>query len=150
MRRKDPTVFAKLLLVGWLLVVVSTACGGSSDAGSGTEGEPRVVEVAALDTLAYEPTTIEVAEGESITFVVSNPGDIDHEFVVGDEQKQRMAEEEMSEGMHGHTAAMAALTIAPGDTEEATVTFDEAGTLKYACHIEGHYPGGMVGTIEVS
>lgn len=59
-----------------------------------------------LDTLAYEPTTIEVAEGETITFVVSNPGDIDHEFVVGDERTQRMAEEEMSEGMHGHKAAM--------------------------------------------
>jgi uncharacterized cupredoxin-like copper-binding protein len=138
-----------MLVPGLVLGVVITACGDPADAG-GTEDDPRVVEVAALDTLAYEPTTIEVAEGETITFVVSNSGDIDHEFVVGDEETQRMAEEEMAEGMHGHTAAMAALTIAPGDTEEATVTFEEAGTLQYACHIEGHYPGGMVGTIEVS
>ena len=139
----------KMLVPGLVLGVVIPACGDAADAG-GTEDDPRVVEVAALDTLAYEPTTIEVAEGETITFVVSNSGDIDHEFVVGDEETQQMAEEEMSEGMHGHTAAMAALTIAPGDTEEATVTFEEAGTLQYACHIEGHYPGGMVGTIEVS
>lgn len=143
-------MFSKLLLVGSMLVIVTTACGGSSDAGSGTEDDPRVVEVAALDTPAYEPATIEVAEGETITFVVTNSGDDDHEFVVGDEQTQRMAEEEMTEGMHGHTAAMAALSIAPGETEEATVTFEEVGTLQYACHIEGHYRSGMVGTIEVS
>lgn len=139
-----------MLVAGSVLVIVTTTCGGSPDPGSGTEDDPRIIEIAALDTPAYEPTTIEVAEGETITFVVTNPGDVDHEFVVGDEQAQRMAEEEMTEGMHGHTATMAALTIAPGETEEATVTFEEVGTLRYACHIEGHYRGGMVGTIEVS
>ena len=62
---------------------------------------------------------------------------------------QAMAEEEMSEGMHGHTMAMAALTLAPGETKEATITFDDAGTLEYACHVAGHYEGGMIGTLNV-
>jgi uncharacterized cupredoxin-like copper-binding protein len=52
-------------------------------------------------------------------------------------------------GMHGHNAAMAALTLAPGETKETTITFDDAGTIEYACHVEGHYDGGMIGTLNV-
>jgi len=46
--------------------------------------------------------------------------------------------------------AMATLTVDPGDTAETTITFDEPGELLYACHVEDHYVGGMVGTITIS
>ena len=140
----------KLLLpLGAVLALVAAACGGSAEVGSGTEDDPRVIDVSALDILEYEPAAIEVGAGETVRFVVTNDGETDHEFVVGDEDMQAMAEEEMSEGMHGHNAAMAALTLAPGETKEATITFDDAGTLEYACHVEGHYDGGMIGTLNV-
>lgn len=139
-----------MLPAGVVLVVVTAACGGAAEVGSGSAEDPRVIEVSALDTLAYEPATIEVGTGETVTFVVTNTGEVDHEFVVGDEEMQAMAEEEMAEGMHGHTASMAALAVEPGETKETTITFEDAGTLQYACHNEGHYRGGMVGTIEVA
>ena len=53
-------------------------------------------------------------------------------------------------GMHGHTDAMVSLTLDPGETAEATVTLDGPGELLYACHVSGHYDGGMVGTITVT
>jgi uncharacterized cupredoxin-like copper-binding protein len=137
------------LPTGVVLAVVAAACGGAAEVGSGSSEDPRVIEVSALDTLAYEPETIEVGAGETVTFVVTNTGEVDHEFVVGDEEMQAMAEEEMTEGMHGHTASMAALAVEPGETQETTITFGEAGTLEYACHVEGHYAGGMVGMIWV-
>jgi uncharacterized cupredoxin-like copper-binding protein len=143
-------IWKLLVPAGVVLAVVTAACGGAAEVGSGSTADPRVIEVSALDTLAYEPGTIEVGAGETVTFVVTNTGEVDHEFVVGDEEIQAMAEEEMSEGMHGHTESMAALAVEPGETKEATITFDAAGTLQYACHVEGHYRGGMVGTIEIT
>jgi uncharacterized cupredoxin-like copper-binding protein len=140
----------KLVLpFGAVFALVAAACGSSSAVGSGTEDDPRVIEVSAVDSLSYDPATIEVGTGETVRFVVTNDGETDHEFVVGDEEVQALAEEEMSEGMHGHTAAMAAIRLAPGETKEATITFEEAGTFEYACHVAGHYEGGMVGTLNI-
>jgi uncharacterized cupredoxin-like copper-binding protein len=39
--------------------------------------------------------------------------------------------------------------VAPGETEEITWTFTDAGGTLYGCHEPGHYEGGMVGSIEV-
>ena len=147
---------SKVLFVSALLALALgvAACGGGTDVGSGTEDDPRPIEVTALDDLAYDPASIEVKAGETVRFVVTNSGEEDHEFVVGDSEMQDTAEEEMEgmEGMEGmdHADAMASLSIGPGESAEAVVTFDDAGELYYACHIEGHYDGGMVGTITVT
>lgn len=139
-----------LLLAVFGLALLVAGCGDDeSDVGSGTEESPRVVEVSALDPFAFEPTSIEVGEGEKVRFVVTNEGAIAHEFVVGDRETQEMAEEQAMQGEHGHMEAMASLSLDPGQTAETTVMFDEAGGLFYACHVEGHYEGGMVGTITV-
>lgn len=130
-----------------MFTLVLAACG--EDGGPGTGDDPRTIEVAALDELAYDPASIEVEAGETVRFVVTNDGETDHEFVVGDTEMQEMAEEQMGEGMGDHSQAMASLELGPGETAEATVTFDEAGELLYACHVAGHYQGGMVGTIVV-
>jgi hypothetical protein len=47
---------------------------------------------------------------------VTNTGQADQEFVVGGREVQATAEEERSDGVHRHSAAMAALTLALGET----------------------------------
>jgi uncharacterized cupredoxin-like copper-binding protein len=131
------------------LGLVAASCGDAGSGNGGTAAEPRTIEVTALDELAYDPTSIEVEVGETVRFVVTNADETDHEFVVGDDETQEMAEEQAMQGEHGHVEAMASLALAPGETEEATITFEEAGELLYACHVAGHYEGGMVGTITV-
>lgn len=140
---------SKLLLVAgvFALALVVAACGDDGSGSRGTADEPRTIEVTALDDLAYDPASIEVEAGETVRFVVTNAGELDHEFVVGDMEMQEMAEEQAMEGMHGHIEAMAALALEPGETAETTMTFDEAGEFFYACHVSGHYEGGMIGTI---
>jgi uncharacterized cupredoxin-like copper-binding protein len=133
-------------VIGFALL--AAACG--NDVGSGTEAEPRTIEVSALDELAFDPETIEVGAGETVRFVVTNDGELEHEFVVGDADMQEMAEQEMAEGMGDHMDAMASLMLEPGETADTVVTFEEAGELLYACHVEGHYDGGMVGTITIT
>jgi uncharacterized cupredoxin-like copper-binding protein len=112
-----------------------------------------VIEVQALDELRFDPDEVTVQVGETIRFVVTNPGEIAHEFVLGPEDVQMAHEEamemgEMHEGMDV-PGQLAALDVQPGETTEATVTFDEAGEVPYGCHETGHFDGGMVGVVIV-
>lgn len=113
----------------------------------------RTVEVEALDTLAYEPASISVESGETITFVVTNSGAAVHEFVIGDAALQEEHEAEMQEmagsGMQMHDEPNA-LVLDAGETKSITWHFTQAGELEFACHQPGHYPGGMKGTFTVS
>jgi len=45
--------------------------------------EARAVEVITLDTTTFEPSQISVSAGETVTFVVTNPGEAVHEFTLG-------------------------------------------------------------------
>lgn len=124
-------------------------------AGGAVPGEPapaseadREIVIRASDELSFDPATIEVSEGEVVTFVVRNVGDIDHEFVLGDEAYQAEHEEDMAESHHMSDSENA-VTVAPGETKELTWRFSESGSLEFGCHEPGHYDGGMFGTIEV-
>lgn len=126
------------------------ACGGGSDNPvAGGTGEVRTVEVRALDTLRFEPASIDAKVGERVRFVVTNAGQTDHEFVLGNEEIQEAHEQTMGTEGHMEMEAMAALELKPGETKEATVTFDESGKILFGCHLVGHYKGGMVGTVTV-
>lgn len=141
-----PTRIA-LIAGGLVLALVVVACG--ENGAPGTIDDPRTIDITALDELAYDPASVEVEAGETVRFVVTNDGEVEHEFVVGDMEMQEMAEDQAMEGMHGHTEAMASVALDPGETAETTLTFDEPGELFFACHVAGHYEGGMVGTISV-
>lgn len=126
---------------------------------SGAFGEPadaseadRTIEVAVDNELAFDPAEFEVAAGEVVTFLISNIGDIEHEFVLGDEQaQQQMADEMAEDDGHGHSGEMSnAVTIHPGEEAELTWRFpDEATTVLVGCHVPGHYEAGMRGTVTV-
>lgn len=164
----------RLVIAGVAVMLLLAACGGSHEghdaggreAASGTEGsgqdsEPgfgsaavaseatRTVEVNALDALAFEPGSIRVEAGEVVTFVVTNPGRVPHEFVLGDEEYQE-EHEEMMQGGHEMEHGDNAVELPPGETAELTWRFADAGEVLFACHVAGHYEGGMVGTITVS
>ena len=159
----------RLAVLVLVLAFTAWACGGDSDSSSGGDdttgghghdmsgdfafGEPgdaadasRTIEVAALDTLKFDPDAIEVEPGETVTFVVTNEGSLDHEFLIGDESFQ----EEHSAGMSGEHSTDEAnlLALDPGETDELTWTFAESGAVLYACHVEDHYQHSMVGTFE--
>jgi uncharacterized cupredoxin-like copper-binding protein len=133
-----------LALSGLVVAVLLVACGG---------GGGERIEIEALDELAWDPASVTVQAGETVTFVVTNEGQAQHEFVLGPEHVQEAHEQAAAGGMeHGEAGgeeAMAVLELAPGETKEATVTFDEPGEILYGCHEPGHYDGGMVGTVTV-
>jgi uncharacterized cupredoxin-like copper-binding protein len=118
----------------------------------GMPGDPaaatRTIQVAAEDPYQFRPEALEVESGETVTFVITNEGDQEHEFVLGDEAYQEAHGEEMAAGGMHHEGN--AVTVAPGATEELTWVFPPEGEVLYGCHVPGHYDGGMVGAISVS
>lgn len=111
----------------------------------------RTVEIAQLDALRFDPASVDVEMGETVTFTVTNKGKTPHEFVLGDQMLQDEHETAMRE-MAGELMQdeVNAITVPPGKSESVTWRFTKAGTVLYGCHISGHYAAGMVGTISVA
>jgi uncharacterized cupredoxin-like copper-binding protein len=133
------------------VVLLLTACGDSEPASppSPAPSGARTIEIEAQDALRFDPPEVTVSAGETIYFIVSNPGAADHEFILGDEDVQAAHADAGEHDGHGSDDALASLDLPPGATETATVTFDEPGSILFGCHIDGHYSAGMVGTVTV-
>lgn len=156
--RKPFTVLAGLVAVG--LFVAGCGGGGSSSSSGaasavGGPGDPaqatRTVEIHAGDDLRFQPDTVAVKVGETITFKVVNTAQVMHDFTLGDDDAQAAHEKEMRAMASGDMSGMSddanAIHIPPGATKSITWTFTKPGTTIYGCHEPGHYASGMKGTI---
>jgi uncharacterized cupredoxin-like copper-binding protein len=141
----------------------SSDAGGQADSSSPSEGTAdvggpadaahaaRTVEVTALDTMAFEPSTIDVSAGETVTLEITNSGDTAHEFTLGDTAMQQEHADAMAHLPDGMPHDLPnSVRLQPGETKELTWRFGHAGTLEYACHEPGHYEAGMRGQLTVS
>lgn len=152
-----------------LLAAILVGCGSDSEpttttsAGNETHsefpyGDPadpadadRTIDVVATAGLRWEPETIGVEAGETVTFRITNESDVVHDFTLGDEEAQEEHEAEMA-AMDDDMMMMDepnALAIEPGETRELTWTFTEPGKVLIACHEPGHYEAGMISEILV-
>ena len=141
-RRPWPLVLA-------LMAVTAMAC-AAPDAGSddtASAASERTIEVTMTD-LAFTPTSITVADGETVRVRFTNDGALPHDAFVGDAEAQDAHEAEMAESAGGHgghgAGADDAVTVEPGETGELLVTGTASGDLLIGCHQPGHYEAGMV------
>lgn len=122
----------------------------ASTAGFGSAGDAsdadRTIEVAAVDPLKFQPASLEVELGETVTFEVRNEGSTDHEFVLGDAAYQEAHGPQMGAMEHSEGNG---IFLEPGASDTVTWTFDEAGEVLFACHVDGHFEAGMFGRIRV-
>ncbi|TDR94156.1 cupredoxin domain-containing protein [Enterovirga rhinocerotis] len=117
------------------------------------KGRARIVPVTMKEqadgSMAFFPASLTVRRGEQVRFVLTNPGKVDHEFVL-----------DSIEGNARHKAMMAespdmahddpnAKRLAPGESHGLVWRFTKAGTFEYACLLPGHYEAGMKGTVTV-
>jgi P-type Cu+ transporter len=111
----------------------------------------RTIQIDANDQMRFVPGDIDVQTGETIAFVLTNSGALQHEFVLGDAhvQEDHAASMDARHGGHEHDEGYA-IELEPGETKTLIYTFEEPGTLYYGCHVPGHYDAGMVGTITVT
>lgn len=131
-------------LVGTVLALTLAAC--SAAAAPGTEApsaaaSPRVITIEANDQLKFVPAAVTVQKGETVVFRVVNSGTVDHEFMVGPKDAVAADSKDGTAELEG---------LKGGETKELTYTFPDAGDFAFACHEEGHFEAGMVGTVTVT
>ena len=106
---------------------------------------PKTIEVR-MHYSKYLPSSLEVAAGTTVDFVIVNQDPIAHEFVIGTEAEQ--LRHENGKAGDPHTGPGEASIPAQG-TVRLSYTFARAGSLLYACHVPGHYNYGMKGSLNV-
>ena len=116
----------KLLSASAVGVILLAGCGGGSDEGEPT-GSARAVEITAKE-YSFNGDPGAIPAGDTITFVVSNAGSLDHQMQVLDGDGRRIDQTER---------------LRPGQTGEVTVTFEEAGPYRLICDIDDHLSRGQ-------
>ena len=107
----------------------------------------RTVHVDLLDTMRFafdEP--LDLKHGEVVRFVVTNCGQIRHEFSIGSADEQdahRAMMRDMPNMVHDDPNAV---TVDPGQTRELIWRFKGDQPVVFACNIPGHAEAGMVAT----
>lgn len=109
----------------------------------------RDIRIAASDLMRYDPNQVTVKAGETVRFIVTNSGQVPHEFVIGDPVAQREHAEMMRTMPNMKHVDGNTLTLAPGETKTLLWRFSKDGEVEIACHVPGHYEAGMRGNILV-
>ncbi|HVI50120.1 MAG TPA: cupredoxin family protein [Candidatus Sulfotelmatobacter sp.] len=124
----------------------------------GAPGNPlqvsRTITVAMKD-ISFEPSSIQIKQGETIRFVVNNHSEVDHDFTIGDTRTQTAHRKEMAEmaqmgGAMHHADDPNAVFVKAGQTGELVWTFTRPGKLEFDCNVPGHFEAGMGGKIMIS
>ena len=147
--------FTPYIAIASALTIPASALAHGSFA-AGDPGDPekpaRVIEIQMLEgqgTMAYTPDRIEVAKGEQIRFVLTNAGELDHEFMldsVENNAKHKAAMEKNPEMEHDDPNGR---RLEPQGASEILWEFDKVGSFEFACLIPGHYEAGMHGVVVV-
>ena len=177
--RYAPRLAGLLFLAGGLLHATPVLADNGHAHGAAI-GEPgkaaqatRTLAVKLADNF-YEPKTIQVRAGETIRFVLTNAGELLHEFNIGtaamhaEHQKEMLAmadagmltatdivtdHSKMDHSKMPHGQMMShddpnAVLLRPGEKKELVWKFTKAAELEFACNLPGHYEAGMVGKLE--
>lgn len=156
-----------LLALSFGLVTTTVWASGEHNSSHRTMENAEVDRTIQMDAgdMWFDRDNLEVEAGETLEFEITNDGNLEHEFVIGDRSAQTEHREMMQNmsgnaehGGHGghnmaegeHGGQMPSMTIAPGETATLVWTApDNTEHLEYACNIPGHYESGMSGDINI-
>lgn len=136
---------ARLGLATGLVALVVLGAAAAAVAG-GREPPPSTSIEIVIRHSAFEPSSITVPVGVPVTITLRNEDPIDHEWIVGDAAVHAVHRVD-TEPLHPDRPTEVVLPAMESRT--TTVTFDEAGTLAFICHLPAHEAYGMVGTVTI-
>ena len=126
-------------------IVVALAIAGAAAAWTTVRGATGTPEYTIdIRYSHFDPSELSVPVGVPVTIVLHNHDPIDHEWILGDaavHERHRTGTEPV------HAARPTEVTVPAGETRRTTIVIDEAGTLRYICHLPGHEAYGMVGVL---
>ena len=141
----------KLIALPFILaLLVLAACGGGGGGSESAAPAPATLNWDFNSEFIYEPSTVAVKAGQSVTVNIDNSGSgVSHSWIlVSSDLSDNATPEEIE------AASLSPMSnsgeIAAGDETSFSFVAPEAGTYKYVCSIAGHLAGGMVGNLVVS
>ena len=161
----------RLILI--LIFIPNILFAGSMKA-IGTKGDKenvdRVIKVVMYDNY-YKPNSFKVNKNETIKFVVTNKGELVHEFNIATKEmhlkhqpemmmmveheilladkidKKKMMEMSKKNPAMAHSHSNSVL-LSPGEKAELIWKFSNTLDLEAACNVPGHYDVGMIAKID--
>jgi uncharacterized cupredoxin-like copper-binding protein len=129
------------VLLGGVLSLVVTACGGGASASgyatpvvgtpvSTTSSGAQQLTVQLFDAMRFEPNAIVVKAGQPVELTITNAGSNDHDF-------------SLSEGV----GEPVKVVVKGGQSSTSTFILAQPGTYNFTCSQFGHAGAGMKGTI---
>tara|TARA_X000001036_G_scaffold111349_1_gene104279 strand:- start:2249 stop:2746 length:498 start_codon:yes stop_codon:yes gene_type:complete len=130
----------------------------------------RVIKVFMYDNY-YQPSNFKIKKNETIKFVVTNKGELVHEFNIATKEmhlkhqpemmkmveneilladridKKKMKEISKKDHSMAHKHSNSVL-LSPGETAELIWKFNNSVEIEAACNVPGHYEVGMIAKID--
>ncbi len=131
--------------------------GSTPQYSAGSPGDPkkpsRMVLVTMKETddgkMVYIPSKFDIKKGEQVRFIVTNAGEIPHEFVLASTEENLKHAEEMKKNPEMEHDDPNNKTIQPKKKAEILWRFDKGGTFEISCLIPGHREAGMLAGVDV-
>lgn len=146
-----------------LLLAAGISTSALADAGHGAMavGEPgkkakatQTIRVTMQETedgrMIFTPNSFKVRKDQTIVFAIKNAGELDHEFVLDQEDKVMEHKATMEKFPDMEHDDPNAIRLAPGKSGEIVWRFTNDGAFKIACLVPGHYDAGMHGDVTVA
>lgn len=109
----------------------------------------RTVKVDMSDAMRFTPANINVRQGETVRFVITNSGKLKHELMLGTARELKEHYEVMKKNPEMEHDDPNQVSLAPGAQGEIVWQFTKAGRVDFACLQPGHYDAGMKGAVNV-
>ena len=129
-------------------VALPMASSHAHDAAHFSAGEPgnpkkpaRIVLInmqEATGKMMFVPDRVEIKRGEQIRFMLSNGGELDHEFVLATMEENVKHAEEMKRNPEMEHDDPNAKRLQPKKRDEIVWRFTKAGQFEFGCLIPGH------------
>lgn len=119
----------------------------------GIAGDPkkpaRIIRLTMTDQMRFVPDKLDVREGDTVKFIVTNKGKMLHEMVIGTAAELKEHAELMKKFPDMEHDEPHMVHVSPGKSEQLVWKFNKAGEFAFACLMPGHFEAGMTGTIVV-
>jgi uncharacterized cupredoxin-like copper-binding protein len=99
--------------------------------------------------MMFVPDRVKIKRGEQVRFMISNSGELEHEFVLATTEENLKHAEQMKKNPDMEHDDPNARRVKPKKRDEIVWRFTKAGQFEFGCLIPGHRESGMTGTIVV-
>lgn len=104
----------------------------------------KTISVTMLDSMKYVfDKQLDIYDGDVIRFVVTNKGEMTHEFSIGDAEEQQKHAAMMQKNPNMIHSDGNTLSLKSGESGEIVWRFKSGREIVFSCNVPGHFEAGM-------